>query len=199
MDCTAQTGLTAPPCPAPRAPTAAEAGTGLGLLLVGPPVGLLLAAPRRAAALFTRDTAVVGACAALMPPLAILILANALSALLSGSLRGSGRQKRGALVNGAANYLCGLPLMLLLMRHRGVAGLWWGLAAAAALQACVLALLVRGLDWHRETLRASRLVGQLSKTSLLSASRSSSRRSTAADEPVEPTPAPAPPPLPGSG
>lgn len=95
--------------------------------------------------------------------------------MLSGILRGSGRQKVGAVVNGLANYGVGLPLQLLLMRPYGVGGLWWGLAVSATLQAAVLAVLVSRFDWRRETVRAGKLVRHLSAASL-AASRSSSRR-----------------------
>lgn len=97
--------------------------------------------------------------------------ANGATALLSGILRGSGRQKVGAVVNGVSNYAVGLPLQLLLAFRlgHGVAGLWWGIAAAATLQAAVLAVLVSRFDWNRETARSARLVRHLSQSSVGSA------------------------------
>lgn len=105
------------------------------------------------------------------PPL----LANGATALLSGILRGCGRQRVGALVNAIANYAAGLPLMLLLaFRLRaGVAGLWWGVAAAAALQAAAMAALVSRFDGTREAARAAKLVRHLS-TASMAASRPTS-------------------------
>lgn len=110
--------------------------------------------------------------------------ANGATALLSGILRGSGRQKVGAIVNGAANYGVGLPLQLLLAFRLGggVAGLWWGIAVAATLQAIVLAVLVSRFDWQREAARAAKLVRHLSQASLLSAERQ--QRQAAAPDPA---------------
>lgn len=92
---------------------------------------------------------------------------NGASAVLSGTLRGSGRQKVGALANGACNYAVGLPLMLLLaFRLRlGAEGLWWGIAAGATLQTCSLAVLVARFNWTHEAVRADRLVRHLSQSS----------------------------------
>lgn len=105
--------------------------------------------------------------------------ANGATALLSGILRGCGRQRVGAAVNAVANYAAGLPLMLLLAfwLRAGVAGLWWGIAGAAALQAAVMAALVSRFDWRREAARAARLVRHLS-----AASMAGSRPASAATE-----------------
>lgn len=94
--------------------------------------------------------------------------ANSATALLGGILRGSRRQKLGAVVNGALNYGVGLPLQLLFAFKLGggVAGLWWGIAVAAALQALVLAALVSRFDWQREAGRAAKLVRHLSQTGM---------------------------------
>ena len=95
--------------------------------------------------------------------------ANGATAVLSGTVRGTGRQKLGAIVNGVSNYALGLPAQLLLAfaAGRGVVGLWWGLAGASAVQSVVLALLLRSLDWSREAARAAKLVHHLSIASLL--------------------------------
>lgn len=107
--------------------------------------------------------------------------ANGVTAMLSGIMRGCGRQKAGAWVNGLTNYAVGLPLQLLFaFRLRGgVTGLWWGLAAAAALQALVLAALVSRFDWRQEADRADVLVRHLSQSSSVAA---------AASQPQQPPP-----------
>lgn len=144
---------------------AAEVGTAMGVGVVSLASLALLLLRHRAAALFTTDPAVIQACAALMLPLAALLLTNGTTALQSGILHGCGRQKHGAVVNGAANYALGLPLMLLFAfkLHGGAEGLWWGIAAASLLQAAVLVALVSGFDWRAEAERAARLVKHLSK------------------------------------
>lgn len=57
-------------------------------------------------------------------------------------------------------------LLLAFWLHLGVAGLWWGIAAAATLQAAVMAALVSRFDWKREAARAARLVRHLSTASM---------------------------------
>lgn len=71
-------------------------------------------------------------------------------------------------MNGAASYLLGLPLMLLLAFRLGlgVRGLWWGIGAASAVQAGVLLAVVARLDWQAESQRAARLVRHLSRPHL---------------------------------
>lgn len=90
--------------------------------------------------------------------------ANGLTALLSGILRGAGRQKFGAAVNAGCNYGLGLPLQCLLAfaLHWGAAGLWWGIAAAAVLQSFLLGAVVSRCDWRQESARAALLVRHLS-------------------------------------
>ena len=94
----------------------------------------------------------------------LLPAANGAVALLSGVLRGCGRQKIGAITNAAANYGVGLPLQLLFAFRlgAGVEGLWWGITAASALQGAVLAAQVSRFDWRREAGRAAKLVRHLS-------------------------------------
>ncbi|PRW45075.1 TRANSPARENT TESTA 12-like [Chlorella sorokiniana] len=123
---------------------AAKVGTGMGIAATALPALLIILLGSRTATLFTDDAAVIHACAPLILPLATVMITNSATALLGGILRGSGRQKVGAIVNGAANYGLGLPLQLLFAFKwgAGVAGLWWGIAVAATLQALVLAVLV---------------------------------------------------------
>lgn len=104
--------------------------------------------------------------------------ANGAAALLTGILRGSGRQQLGVWTNGAANYMVGLPASCVLAFHlgAGLAGLWWGMAAAAVLQATVLAILVSRFDWGREVRRADKLVRHLSQASMASAARRQQRQ-----------------------
>lgn len=113
--------------------------------------------------------------------------ANSATALLGGILRGSGRQKVGAVVNGAANYGVGLPLQLLFAFKlgAGVAGLWWGIAIAATLQALVLAVLVSKFDWQREAGRAAKLVRHLSQGGL-AAGEQRQRHQAAHDAAMQP-------------
>ena len=58
----------------------------------------------------------------------------------AGILRGCGRQSWGAYLNLACFWVLGLPLCWYLGLHRGMGllGLWGGIAAATAIQACVI-------------------------------------------------------------
>ena len=84
--------------------------------------------------------------------------------MLSGVLRGTRRQKEGAIANACCNWAVGVPLQVLLAFRLGwgVAGLWWALAASSVLQTSVLAALAWRLEWNHETTRARRLVRRLS-------------------------------------
>lgn len=90
--------------------------------------------------------------------------ANGGAAVLSGVLRGTRRQKEGAVANACCNWAVGVPLQVLLAfgLGRGVRGLWWALAASAVLQTAVLALLAWRMRWDHEATRARRLVRRLS-------------------------------------
>lgn len=88
------------------------------------------------------------------------------------------------MVNGAANYGVGLPLQLLFAFRlgAGVAGLWWGIAIAATLQALVLAVLVSRFDWQREAGRAAKLVRHLSQGGLAAGEQRQRQRQQAAHD-----------------
>lgn len=79
-------------------------------------------------------------------------------------LRGCGRQKQGAVANLVVNWVVGLTLQVVLAFNRGwgITGLWWALAFSSILQSVVLAVLAVRMRWQHETVRAARLVRQLS-------------------------------------
>ncbi|XP_060972889.1 protein DETOXIFICATION 16-like isoform X2 [Cannabis sativa] len=77
---------------------------------------------------------------------------DGIQSVLSGSVRGSGRQKIGAFANLAAYYLMGIPVALLLafVFHIGGKGLWIGIIVALIMQALCLALITICTDWEKE-------------------------------------------------
>ncbi|KAF4359744.1 hypothetical protein F8388_008306 [Cannabis sativa] len=82
---------------------------------------------------------------------------DGIQSVLSGSVRGSGRQKIGAFANLAAYYLMGIPVALLLafVFHIGGKGLWIGIIVALIMQALCLALITICTDWEKEVNNAS--------------------------------------------
>lgn len=83
------------------------------------------------------------------------------AAVLSGVLRGAGRQGIGAATSWCSYWLIGLPLAYLLgfKTELGVLGLRLSLAAACAVQALVLFVYTAcRIDWVKEVARAQELV-----------------------------------------
>jgi hypothetical protein len=83
------------------------------------------------------------------------------AAVLSGVLRGAGRQGIGAATSWCSYWLIGLPLAYLLAfkAKMGVLGLRLSLAAAVAVQALVLHVFTTcRIDWDAEVQRAKELV-----------------------------------------
>lgn len=83
------------------------------------------------------------------------------AAVLSGVLRGAGRQGVGAATSWCSYWLIGLPLAYLLAfkARMGVLGLRLSLAAAVAVQALVLHVFTAcKIDWNEEVQRAKELV-----------------------------------------
>ncbi|GMN52146.1 hypothetical protein TIFTF001_021285 [Ficus carica] len=85
---------------------------------------------------------------------------DGIQSVLSGTIRGSGRQKVGAFVNLAAYYIMGIPTAILLafFYHVGGKGLWTGIIVALFVQALFLAVLIMCTDWDKEVKKASERV-----------------------------------------
>ncbi|WIA21758.1 hypothetical protein OEZ85_000920 [Tetradesmus obliquus] len=121
------------------------------------PLGLL---PGRVARVFSNDPQVVSIVLACLPPLLLSLAGDALNVVLSGCIRGAGRQALGSAVNLGSYWCFGLPLSALLALHWGLGapGLWWGMAATSAVQGVVLAGVVGCMDWQGEAARSVVLV-----------------------------------------
>ncbi len=98
------------------------------------------------------------------PPNPPTLAANGGSAILSGVLRGCGRQRYGVTVNLISSWVVGLPLQVLLAFKLGwgLQGLWWGLAGAATTQTIAFIVLVAAFDWGNEAGRAATLIRKMS-------------------------------------
>lgn len=112
------------------------------------------------AGLFTRDAAVVGLAAGVMPIMGLCELGNCPQTTGCGVLRGSARPATGARINLLSFYLVGTPVAvgLAFWFKVGFEGLWYGLLTAqAACVVSVLTVVVGRTDWEVEALRAKKL------------------------------------------
>ena len=90
--------------------------------------------------LYTGETAVVAAAAAILPIAATFQVFDGLQVVGSGVLRGMGQTLPAAVFNLVGYWLLSLPLAWWMTFHRdqGLAGVWWGLAIGLAIVALCL-------------------------------------------------------------
>nr|XP_043621494.1 protein DETOXIFICATION 17-like [Erigeron canadensis] len=83
-----------------------------------------------------------------------------IQSVLSGAVRGSGRQKIGAIVNLGSYYLIGIPLAVLFAFafHLGGKGLWLGIIAALIAQGLSLSILTLRTNWESQAKNATHRV-----------------------------------------
>jgi MATE family multidrug resistance protein len=110
--------------------------------------------------LFTNDPTVISTCATVLPLLAILVFFDGINSVVSGVLRGSGRQMLGAVCNFWGYFIVGLPLCayLAFKQDMGIHGLWWGIIAGACVQAVVLLSMLLRWDWQKEVQRVQAII-----------------------------------------
>jgi MATE family multidrug resistance protein len=115
---------------------------------------------RATAKIFTQDPIIINTVVACMPGLLLSLLGDSINTVLSGAVKGSGRQVLGFIVNLCTYWLVGLPTVVLVALHwgYGAPGLWWVMVGVSALQALLLAAFVWKIDWGVEVLRAQHLV-----------------------------------------
>ncbi|KAJ9689538.1 hypothetical protein PVL29_014965 [Vitis rotundifolia] len=82
---------------------------------------------------------------------------DGIQSVLSGVVRGSGKQKIGALVNLGAYYLAGIPsgALLAFVYHIGGKGLWTGIIVSLFMQALFLAIMILSTNWEKEAKKAT--------------------------------------------
>ncbi|KAM3319168.1 protein DETOXIFICATION 16 [Capsicum chacoense] len=146
----------------------------LVVLLVAVIEGLLLSGIAVAARnvwgyIYTNKEEVVKYLAAIMPVLALSNFMDGIQGVLSGTARGCGWQKLGALVNLGAYYLIGLPCAVLLtfVVHLGGKGLWTGIISGSGLQALLLLLITLRTNWELQATKAMGRI-QVSETAIVS-------------------------------
>ncbi|CAL1409830.1 unnamed protein product [Linum trigynum] len=101
---------------------------------------------------FSSDKEIVDHVATMAPFLCLQCITDALQAVLSGVVRGSGKQKLGAFVNLGAYYLVGTPLAAILafVAHLGGKGLLIGISTGAGLQASLFAVTIVLTNWEQQ-------------------------------------------------
>ncbi len=106
---------------------------------------------------FTTDTEVIQAVAAIAPIAALFQLADGGQAAAGGVFRGMGRQKTVAARNFLGFWVFGMPVGALLTFQAGVglAGLWWGLTVGLTVTTLVSLAQLVFVDWERETIDAA--------------------------------------------
>ncbi|TKW38658.1 hypothetical protein SEVIR_1G129932v4 [Setaria viridis] len=105
---------------------------------------------------YSNDEDVAKYAARVMPVLAVCILFDGLQTVLSGVVRGCGRQKLGAVINLVAYYVAGIPaaFFFAFVCHLGGMGLWFGLLCGLVVQMLLLLSISICTNWNGEVLRA---------------------------------------------
>ncbi|KAL8056684.1 hypothetical protein ABFX02_04G135100 [Erythranthe guttata] len=109
---------------------------------------------------YSNEIEVVKYVATMMPILAASNFIDGLQCVLSGTVRGCGWQKIGAIINLGSYYLVGLPVAILLafVLHIGGKGLWLGLLCALSVQVVCLFVIMLRTNWEQEAKKAKERV-----------------------------------------
>ncbi|XP_075296264.1 multidrug and toxin extrusion protein 2 isoform X3 [Opisthocomus hoazin] len=101
--------------------------------------------------IFTNDKEIVILVSKVMIIFAPFHLFDAAAATCGGVLRGTGKQKMGAIANAIGYYAIGLPIGISLMfvAKMGVLGLWVGMIICISLQALSFSAFVVRMDWKK--------------------------------------------------
>ncbi|KAM9526207.1 multidrug and toxin extrusion protein 2-like [Guaruba guarouba] len=101
--------------------------------------------------IFTNDKEIVILVSKVMIIFAPFHLFDAAAATCGGVLRGTGKQKLGAIANAVGYYTMGLPIGISLMfaAKMGVLGLWVGMIVCISLQALSFFTFVMCMDWKK--------------------------------------------------
>ncbi|KAJ2724086.1 hypothetical protein GGI07_002207 [Coemansia sp. Benny D115] len=113
---------------------------------------IMLACKKQVAMFITKDKALVDGLLPIIPLLVVVVALDIVSNVLTGVLRGQGRQGIAAVIRVIALYGMAVPLSFLLCFTFGLGlyGLWIGLATGFVLISCAEAYLVFTSDWKKE-------------------------------------------------
>ncbi|XP_027328481.3 multidrug and toxin extrusion protein 2-like [Anas acuta] len=101
--------------------------------------------------IFTNDKEIVTLVSKVMIIFAPFHLFDAAAATCGGVLRGTGKQKLGAIANAVGYYAIGMPIGISLMfaAKMGVLGLWVGMIVCISLQSLSFSAFVMRMDWKK--------------------------------------------------
>lgn len=111
--------------------------------------------------IFSSDEEVVQLVYDMIPILAGFQLADGISGVAGGIMRGTGRQGISAIMNLVGYYVFGIPIGILLafQLKMGLLGLWAGLTLALALGSISLSWWIIRTDWDEEVRKVHRRMG----------------------------------------
>ncbi|XP_019400861.1 PREDICTED: multidrug and toxin extrusion protein 1-like, partial [Crocodylus porosus] len=130
-------------------------------------MGVVLAASKDVLGyIFTSDKEIIQLVAWVMPVYIAFHLFEAACCTTSGVLRGSGRQKFGAILNAIGYYVVGLPvaILLLFVARIGIIGLWLGMLICAFIPCSCSITYIARMDWRKASEEAQRRAGVSQQT-----------------------------------
>ncbi|XP_019176932.1 PREDICTED: protein DETOXIFICATION 16-like [Ipomoea nil] len=109
---------------------------------------------------YSNNIQVVEYVSSMMPILALSNFLDGLQAVLSGTVRGCGLQKIGAIINLGSYYIVGIPSAVLMafIFHIEGRGLWLGIICALTVQVASLLTITIRTNWEQEAKKASERV-----------------------------------------
>ncbi|KEH26665.1 putative multi antimicrobial extrusion protein [Medicago truncatula] len=120
---------------------------------------------------YSNEEEVVKYVATMLPIIAVSNFLDGLQCVLSGTVRGVGRQNIGAYVNLGSYYLVGTPaaVVLAFVLHIGGKGLYLGFICALIVQVFSLTIITVRTDWEKEAKKATdRVYDSITTESLVS-------------------------------
>uniref|UniRef100_A0A8D0B5E1 Multidrug and toxin extrusion protein n=1 Tax=Salvator merianae TaxID=96440 RepID=A0A8D0B5E1_SALMN len=147
---------------AKRSSAVAMLCTGCFFLLMG----ILLTATKDVLAyIFTNDEQIIGLVSWVMPVYIAFHFFESLACTTSGILRGTGKQKVGAVFNTLGYYAMGLPVgvVLLFVVKTGMIGLWFGMLICTAIPAVCSIIYLTRMDWKKASEEARHRAGLTAK------------------------------------
>nr|XP_060613619.1 multidrug and toxin extrusion protein 2-like [Anolis sagrei ordinatus] len=126
--------------------------------------------------IFTSDAEVIELVAWVMPVYITFHLFEALSATTSGILRGTGKQKLGAIFNAVGYYAIGLPVgvVLIFVAKIGLIGLWVGMLVCALIPATFSIAYIAKMNWKQVAEEAQHRAGLTQKPAAVTTEDSNS-------------------------
>ncbi|XP_040473720.1 multidrug and toxin extrusion protein 2-like isoform X2 [Falco naumanni] len=133
--------------------------------------------------IFTNDKEIVILVSKVVIIFAPFHLFDAAAATCGGVLRGTGKQKMGAIANAISYYAIGLPVGISLMfaAKMGVLGLWVGMIVCISLQALSFSAFVMRMDWKKAAGEAQVRAGMKKQLEDVNSSGTAANKTSAVD------------------